>query len=41
MTTCANYAPTPEDVRAHLRKQQADGDAFAAIDDADGDWMAI
>ncbi len=31
----------PEAVRAHLRKQQADGDAFAAIDDAESDWLAI
>jgi uncharacterized protein YozE (UPF0346 family) len=30
----------PEAVRAHLRKQQADGDAFAAVDDAESDWMA-
>ena len=30
----------PEAVRAHLRKQQADGDVFAAIDDAESDWMA-
>lgn len=30
----------PEAVRAHLRKQQADGDAVAAVDDAEGDWMA-
>ncbi|GAA3714609.1 hypothetical protein GCM10022268_24160 [Sphingomonas cynarae] len=30
----------PEAVRAHLRKQQADGDAFAAVDDAEGDCMA-
>lgn len=30
----------PEAVRGHLRKQQADGDAFAAIDDAESDWMA-
>lgn len=30
----------PEAVRAHLRKQQADGDAFVAIDDAESDWMA-
>jgi uncharacterized protein YozE (UPF0346 family) len=29
----------PEAVRAHLRKQQADGDAFQAIDDAEGDWQ--
>lgn len=33
-------AGDPEAVRAHLRKQQADGDAFAAIDDAESDWMA-
>jgi hypothetical protein len=31
----------PEDVRKHLRSQQADGDAFAAIDDAESDWMAL
>lgn len=30
----------PEAVRAHLRRQQADGDAFAAVDDAESDWMA-
>lgn len=30
-----------EAVRKHLRSQQADGDAFAAIDDAESDWMAI
>lgn len=30
----------PEAVRGHLRKQQADGDVFAAIDDAESDWMA-
>ncbi len=30
----------PEAVRAHLRKQQADGDVFAAIDDAESDWLA-
>lgn len=30
----------PEAVRGHRRKQQADGDAFAAIDDAESDWMA-
>jgi hypothetical protein len=30
----------PEAIRAHLRKQQADGNAFAAIDDAESDWMA-
>lgn len=26
-------------VSAVLRKQQADGDAVAAIDDAESDWM--
>lgn len=31
----------PEAVRGHLRKQQADGDAFAAIDDAESDWIAM
>jgi hypothetical protein len=31
----------PEAVRGHLRKQQADGDAFAAIDDAESDWLAV
>ncbi|WP_242146994.1 hypothetical protein [Sphingomonas sp. BAUL-RG-20F-R05-02] len=30
-----------EAVRAQLRGQQADGDAFAAVDDAGSDWMAI
>lgn len=29
----------PEAVRAHLRKQQAEGDAFAAIDDAEAEWQ--
>jgi uncharacterized protein YozE (UPF0346 family) len=28
----------PEAVRAHLRRQQTDGDAFAAVDDAESDW---
>lgn len=31
----------PEAVRKHLRSQQADGDAFAAIDDAESDWMTL
>ena len=31
----------PEAVRKHLRSQQADGDAFAAVDDAESDWMAF
>ncbi|GAA3721787.1 hypothetical protein GCM10022268_32490 [Sphingomonas cynarae] len=31
----------PEAVRAYLRKQQADGDAFAALDDAENDWMSF
>jgi hypothetical protein len=30
-----------EEVRAHLRKQQADGDAFVALDDAESDWIGI
>ncbi len=29
-----------DQVRAHLNKQQADGDAFAAIDDAEIDYHA-
>jgi hypothetical protein len=29
----------PESVRLHLRKQQADGDVFQAIDDAETDWQ--
>ena len=31
----------PEAVRKHLRSQQADGDAFAAIDDAESEWMSL
>ena len=31
----------PEAVRKHLRNQQADGDAFAAIDDAESEWMSL
>ncbi|WP_380786836.1 hypothetical protein [Sphingomonas sp. R86521] len=31
----------PEAVRKHLRGQQADGDAFALVDDAESDWMAL
>ena len=31
----------PEEVRKHLRGQQADGDAFAAIDDAESEWMSL
>ena len=30
----------PEAVRARLREMSADGDAFAAIDDAKVDWMS-
>lgn len=30
----------PEAVRAHLRGQQADGDTFQAVDDAELDWLA-
>ena len=29
----------PEAVRAHLRKQQADGDTFQAVEDAENDWQ--
>jgi uncharacterized protein YozE (UPF0346 family) len=29
-----------EAVRAHLRAQQADGDVFAAVDDAENDWLS-
>ena len=29
----------PEAVRKRLREMSADGDAFAAIDDAELDWM--
>ena len=31
----------PEAVRKHLRVQQADGDAFAAIDDAESKWSSL
>ena len=30
----------PEAVRKRLREMSADGDAFAAIDDAEIDWMS-
>jgi hypothetical protein len=30
----------PEAVRAHLRAQQADGDTFQAVDDAEGHWQS-
>jgi hypothetical protein len=30
----------PEAVRAHLRNQQADGETFQAVDDAELDWLA-
>ncbi|WP_229710181.1 hypothetical protein [Novosphingobium indicum] len=30
----------PEAVRNHLRKCMADGDMFAAVDDAELDWMS-
>jgi len=30
----------PEAIRARLRELSADGDAFAAIDDAEIDWMS-
>ena len=31
----------PEAVRKHLWGQQADGDAFAAIDDAESEWTSL
>ncbi|WP_447724657.1 hypothetical protein [Sphingomonas koreensis] len=31
----------PEAVRAHLRVQQADGDTFQAVDDAEMDWLSL
>jgi hypothetical protein len=31
----------PEAVRAHLRQQQADGDVFQAVDDAEADWQSL
>jgi hypothetical protein len=30
----------PEAVRKHLSQMQADGDMFAAVDDAETDWMS-
>lgn len=30
----------PEAVRKHLRSQQADGDTFQAVDDAEGHWQS-
>lgn len=29
----------PEAVRTHLRQQQADGDTFQAVDDAETSWQ--
>ena len=31
----------PEAVRAHLRQQQADGDTFQAVEDAESDWQSL
>ena len=31
----------PEAVRKHLRAMQADGDMYAAVDDAELDWAAL
>ena len=31
----------PEAVPKYLRSQQADGDAFAAIDNAESEWMSL
>jgi len=30
----------PEAVRKHLRAMQAEGDMFAAVDDAETDWLS-
>ncbi len=30
----------PEAVRSHLRRQQADGDTFQAVEDAENDWQS-
>lgn len=30
---------SPDDVRKHLNKMQADGDMFEAVDDAETDWL--
>ncbi len=30
---------SPEDVRKHLSRMQADGDMFDAVDDAETDWL--
>ena len=32
---------TPEDMRGHLRALSAEGDIFAAIDDAEVDWLSF
>lgn len=32
-------AGDPEAVRAYLRAQQADGDTFQAVEDAENDWQ--
>ena len=32
---------TPDQVRERLRQMGADGDAFAALDDAEIDWMSF
>jgi hypothetical protein len=31
----------PEAVRKHLRDQQADGDTFQAVDDAESAWSSL
>ena len=30
----------PDAVRKHLRAMQAEGDMFAAVDDAESDWLS-
>ncbi len=31
----------PEVVRKHLSAMQAEGDMFAAVDDAESDWLSV
>jgi hypothetical protein len=31
----------PEAVRKHLSAMQAEGDMFAAVDDAESDWLSV
>jgi hypothetical protein len=40
LTARSRGTVTRKPCRRNVRKQQADRDAFAAVDDAEGDWMA-